>query len=399
MLTTRQKHIAQVLGCLTLVYISWGSCFISIKFAIESFPPFMMCGLRMMLAGVLLYLWSWARGERNLPTRKDLSQSFVLAFFMVFMASGFLAKGQESISSGTAAMILGAVPIWMVLGGWLFCGDPRPSLVQFFGLGTGFAGLILLTVNQTASGTDSGWGILLVLCAAFGWVTGSFLSKKQASETQLSVIQTSGLLMFIGGLQSLVGAAVLGEFSTFSMNSVTPLSAGALLYLVIFGAIIAYTCYFWLLLHTRTVVAISYEYVNPVIGVFLGWLLAGEQVDGVIVTACCLTVLSVFFIVSRKHGWTPPVPSGAGSRRAPPVSCTSATHGLSCSRGWPAGAKAVLSCCAWRTSIPTVPEPSTPTRSSAICAGSGWTGTRARMSEDRQGRIPRAPAWSCTRTP
>jgi len=99
-----------------------------------------------------------------------------------------------------------------------------------------------------------------------------------------------------------VGAAVLGEFSTFSMDSVTPLSAGALLYLVIFGAIIAYTCYFWLLLHTRTVVAISYEYVNPVIGVFLGWLLAGEQVDGVIVTACCLTVLSVFFIVSRKHG-------------------------------------------------------------------------------------------------
>ena len=143
--------------------------------------------------------------------------------------------------------------IWMVLGGWLFCGDPRPSLVQFFGLGTGFAGLILLSVNQTASGTDSGWGILLVLCAAFGWVTGSFLSKKQASETQLSVIQTSGLLMFIGGLQSLVGAAVLGEFSTFSMDSVTPLSAGALLYLVIFGAIIAYTCYFWLLLHTRTV--------------------------------------------------------------------------------------------------------------------------------------------------
>lgn len=162
MLTTRQKHIAQVLGCLTLVYISWGSCFISIKFAIESFPPFMMCGLRMMLAGVLLYLWSWARGERNLPTRKDLSQSFVLAFFMVFMASGFLAKGQESISSGTAAMILGAVPIWMVLGGWLFCGDPRPSLVQFFGLGTGFAGLILLSVNQTASGTDSGWGLSLI---------------------------------------------------------------------------------------------------------------------------------------------------------------------------------------------------------------------------------------------
>ena len=131
------------------------------------------------------------------------------------------------------------------------------------------------------------------------------------------------------------------------MDSVTPLSAGALLYLVIFGAIIAYTCYFWLLLHTRTVVAISYEYVNPVIGVFLGWLLAGEQVDGVIVTACCLTPPHMFK----------------------------------------------------EESIPTVPDPSTPTRSSAICAGSGWTGTRARTPEDRQDRTSRAPAWSCTRTP
>ena len=143
-----------------------------------------------------------------------------------------------------------------------------------------------------------------LLLSLFQSVTPRTAGFNTADYTSLS---SSGrgltiLLMFIGGLQSLAGAAVLGEFSTFSMDSVTPLSAGALFYLVIFGAIIAYTCYFWLLLHTRTVVAISYEYVNPVIGVFLGWLLAGEQVDGVIVTACCLTVLSVFFIVSRKHG-------------------------------------------------------------------------------------------------
>ncbi len=302
MLTSRQKHIATVLSCLTLVYISWGSCFISIKFAIQSFPPFLMCGLRMVLAGILLYLWSWARGERNLPSRKDLRRSFVLAFFMVFVASGFLAKGQEYVSSGSAAMILGAVPIWMVLAGWLFGGDPRPSGKQFFGLATGFSGLILLSVSQASSGADSGWGLLLVLLAALGWVSGSLLSKRQANTTGLSVMQTSALMMFIGGVQSLAGAVVLGEFTTFSLDAVTPLSAAALLYLVFFGAIIAYTCYFWLLLHTRTVVAISYEYVNPVIGVFLGWLLAGEHVDAAIVTACCLTVVSVLFIVSRKHG-------------------------------------------------------------------------------------------------
>ena len=159
MLTTRQKHIAQVLGCLTLVYISWGSCFISIKFAIESFPPFMMCGLRMMLAGVLLYLWSWARGERNLPTRKDLSQSFVLAFFMVFMASGFLAKGQESISSGTAAMIRRGAHLDGARRLAVLRRSPAFVSAVLRARDRLFAGLILLSVNQTASGTDSGWGI------------------------------------------------------------------------------------------------------------------------------------------------------------------------------------------------------------------------------------------------
>lgn len=299
MVTPKQRHLIQVLVCLTLVYLSWGSGFIAIKFAVEHFPAFLMCGIRMTLAGLLLYIMTWLRGERARPTREDLRHSCVLAFFMVFIASGFLAKGQETISSGTAAMVLGAVPIWMVLGGWLFRGEPRPSGLQFIGLGCGFLGLILLAINQTSAGSDSPWGIALALIAALAWVVGSFYSKAHASGTKLSVMRTSALLMFIGGLQSLLAAAVTGEFSQFDIHAVTQVSVFALLYLVTFGAIIAYTCYFWLLVHTRTIVAISYEYVNPVIGVFLGWLLANERVDAMIIIACCLTVSSVFFVVSR----------------------------------------------------------------------------------------------------
>ncbi len=302
MLTQRNKHIVEVLGCLFLVYMSWGTCFISNKFAIESFPAFMVCGLRMTMAGGLMFLWSGLRGERAWPTRREVASNFGLAVFMVLVASGFLVKGQEYVASGTAAMILGAVPIWMVLGGWLFCGDPRPSLVQFAGLILGFSGLMLISLKQSSSGSNSWFGVVLVLLAALGWVVGSFYSKRHADETKLSLIRQSGLLMFLGGLQSLAASFLLGEFATFSWDSVSLLSVGALLYLVFFGAIVGYTCYFWLLRHTRTVVAISYEYVNPVIGVFLGWLLAGEQVDGVIATACCLTVLSVFLVVYPKHG-------------------------------------------------------------------------------------------------
>lgn len=113
MFTPKHPHIFQVISCLFLVYLSWGSCFISNRFALESFHAFMLCGLRMTLAGVLLYGLTWLRGERVTPSRRDLKQSSILAFSMVFIASGFLSKGQESVSSGTAAMILGAVPVWI----------------------------------------------------------------------------------------------------------------------------------------------------------------------------------------------------------------------------------------------------------------------------------------------
>lgn len=301
MFTPRRLHTAQVITCLLLVYLSWGSGFIAIKFALESFPAFILCGFRMTAAGVLLYALTWVRGERVSPSRDDLAHSFVLAFFMVFISSGLLAKGQESVSSGTAAMILGAVPIWMVLGGWLFYGEPKPSKIQSGGLLAGFSGLFMLSLHQGLSGNDSPRGLFLVLCAAFGWVIGSFYSKKFGAQSKISVMRASALLMATGGLQSLLWAFLSGDFDHFSISGIKYTSWLALSYLITFGAIIAYTCYFWLLLHTRTVVAISYEYINPVIGVFLGWLLGGERVDAVIISACCLTVLSVFFVISQQQ--------------------------------------------------------------------------------------------------
>ncbi len=298
MLRTPSKHVIQTIICLILVYLSWGSSFIGIKFGLTSFPPFLLIGIRMLLAGIILFTLIWMRGERNIPTLQDFRHTFVLAIYMVFIASGFLAKGQETVSSGTAAMILGTTPIWMVLGGWLIWKEKRPTPIQFAGLGGGFFGLVLLSVNQGISGESSLLGILLVLSAPLAWVVGSFYSKKHARETRLSVIQNSSLLMAVGGIQCLAASIALGEVTDFHVTDVTGIGAAALIYLIFSGGIIAYTCYFWLLLHTRTEVAISYEYVNPVIGVFLGWLLADEQVDIVVILACLLTVSSVFFIVS-----------------------------------------------------------------------------------------------------
>ena len=300
--TLLSRHALQVILCLVLVYISWGSCFIFIRFALESFPPFILCGLRMAIAGIFLFALTWLRGERILPNRADWKRSFLLAFYLVFVASGFLSKGQEFIASGVAAMILGTVPIWMVLADWLTGQSSRPSALQFTGLGSGFVGLVLLACSQNTVGGGSLWGLLLVVLAALGWVYGSLLSKRYSSATHLSVMSSTALIMFLGGIQSLCAAAALGEFSLFSPDAISLRAALSLLTLILLGAVVAYTCYFWLLVHTRTVVAISYEYVNPVIGVFLGWCFADEPVTSLMILACCLTVSSVFLIVSRHKG-------------------------------------------------------------------------------------------------
>ncbi len=289
------------ISCLVLVYLSWGSCYISVKFALESFPPFLLCGMRMTLAGGILYLATWLYGERTSPTLADCRQCFILAFFMVLISSGFLCKGQESVPSGVAGMFAGMVPIWMVLGAWLFLHEARPRKLQCIGLAGGTFGILLLSLNQGVSGLASWWGPVFLLLGTLGWVTGSFYSKVHAGETKLSVMRVSALLMFIGGLQSLLTAAVLGERTVLS--AVTPESWIALAALVLFSGIVAYTSYFWLLMNTRTEVAVSFEYVNPVIGVFLGWLIGGEQIGMVVFTACVCIVGSVFFVVAGHRDY------------------------------------------------------------------------------------------------
>ncbi len=291
----------KVLVSLFLVYISWGSGYLSNHFAIQSFPAFMMVGFRMISAGILLFIIAAILGARNIPTQRDLRHGLITSFFMVFIAAGFLIKGQETVPSGIAALILGAVPIWMTLVGWLFYKEERPSIKQSLGLLGGFTGLSILSLYGPKETVQSHFGLALIFISSFAWVIGTFYSKKNAPESKLSTMQSSGLLMLLGGIQSMICSLLLGEFVGFDFSSVTWLSLVAIAYTVIFGAVIGYTCYFWLLLNTRTIVAISYEFCTPVIGVFLGWWLADEIVNLPIVFACVLTTLSIFFIVSKSR--------------------------------------------------------------------------------------------------
>lgn len=294
----------KILLALFLVYITWGSTYIGIKLALPVLPPFFMCGLRMLLAGILLYLLTWLQGERRAPTLADLGHNTLLGFFMVLVASGFLSKGQESIPSGTAAIICGAAPIWILLAGWLFANEPRPTWKQAVGLCGGFCGLIWLTFIQHGSSEASIGGMLWVFVASLGWVAGSLYSKR-ASPSLLSPLRACALIITLGGLQSLLTGLFWGEWLQVHPENITPQMLLGFSWLVIGGSLLAYSCYFWLLRNTPISVAISYEYVIPFIGLLLGWLIADESVTLPMLLACCLTVGSVFFIMLDRHKGRP----------------------------------------------------------------------------------------------
>lgn len=294
----KTKNSLALLGCLFLLYISWGSSFLMTKIGLNYFPGIMLSGCRMLVAGILLYTYSVVCGEKTKITIADVRQNMLLGFFLVFMASGLLTKGQEYISSGFAAILCGAVPIWMVLAEWLFFGGKRPALRQCIGLAVGFMALVGLHMDHGGEQNISFFGVSLAIVSTWAWVFGSNLSKKYSGTSAHSLVRSSSFLMIIGGLETLFFALLAGE--RFSEIVLTVEAVTVFTVLVLLSSIVGYISYFWLLYHARSVVAISYEYVNPVIALYLGWLFLGEQVDLNMLIMCGVMVSSVFLVVS--HG-------------------------------------------------------------------------------------------------
>lgn len=293
----------KILLNLFLLYISWGSTYIGFKFTLEVLGPFLACGSRMTLAGILLGLGVACAGHWKRPSRADLLHALWLGLFMVLMASGFLGKGQEEVSSSVAAVVMGSTPITMLVGAWLFAGEARPSAMQWLGLAGGLAGLILLGQSQAEGpqGQSSLSGILWVFGGTLGWVVGSLLSRRFPFVTRLVPLQSCALLLFLGGLECLLLGFAGGETAMTRWENLRPEVILAYAWMIIGGSIIAYSCYFWLLAHASIATAVSYEYVVPVIGIFLGWQLGGEVVTPKMLLACALTVGSVFFVLWHKH--------------------------------------------------------------------------------------------------
>ncbi len=299
----RQSLSFKIILNLFLVYISWGTLYLCNKNTIEIFGPFLTCGFRTFMGGAGICLFLAARKAMPVPTRKDIIQANIMGFFMVTVGAGFLSKGQESVLSGTAAMITASVPITMLICGWLFAGEPCPQKKQWAGLFFGFLGLAVIALNQdTESGTrhNSFIGIAWLFCATLGWIAGTLITKRFPSDSALSGLASCALLLMFGGIQTFLQGLAAGEYGAIQWQNAGIASFFSLAWLSLGGSVIAYSCYFWLLSHTSIAVTVSYEYVVPVISLGVGYFFGSEPVSALTIAAAAMTVGSVYFIVRQK---------------------------------------------------------------------------------------------------
>lgn len=302
-----------------MVYVIWGSTYLTIKFADETLPPFLMAGVRFLIAGALLYVCVRATGAAR-PTFKQWRGAGIVGILLLAGGNGTVTYvEQQGVASGVAALLVALVPIWMVALGWLALRGARPSGRTLMGLGLGLVGVALLSLHGGGAGGSAlnPTAFLLVLSSGV-WAYGSLLAKRV--DMPASPLMTTAVEMLVGGAALLVMALVSGEPATLSLHTVSMRSLLSLGYLIIFGSIAAYTAYTWLLREASPALVSTYAYVNPVVAVLLGWAFDNEQLTGWTVLAAGVIVAGVVLITlpSRgKRGGAAQSESVAGAEAAP----------------------------------------------------------------------------------
>ncbi len=308
--TQTNQNVKQVslllIAAFAAVYIFWGSTYLAIKYAIETLPTFLLAGSRFFIAGSILYTWARLSPDYEKPTFKQWRTSFIVGTLLLLGGNGGVVLAEHYISSSLAALLVATEPFWIVLLGWLWLKGKRPSWKVALGLLLGFLGVYLLISGQSGGDnaqTDNSkqlFGTLLVIAAALSWAIGSIYGLR--ATTPKSSLLTSGMQMLAGGTVLLLVSLVTGEMSHFRLADVSTNSWLGFAYLIIFGSIISFTAYSWLLKNAQPAMVATYAYVNPVIAVLLGWLIAGESFTAQMLIGAGVIVGSVVLITSHnKH--------------------------------------------------------------------------------------------------
>ena len=289
----RSRRLAIIISMIAL-YFLWGATYLGMRIALQSFPPFLLAGIRFFISGVLMFVFLRARGL-PMPTRKEWLGAILVGALLLIGGNGGVTFAEQWVPSGLTAVATGAVPLWAALFAGFF--GRWPSRFEWFGLVLGFVGLILLNLGNglTASWTP---GTIALLFAPISWALGSILSQR---VTLPKGFMATAAELLCGGIMLVAIGLASGERIT---QVPTMPAIWAMLFLIFGGALVAYTAYGYLLSHVRASLATSYAYVNPVVAVALGVWLASEQVT-LISASAMLIILSGVVLVTvargRKH--------------------------------------------------------------------------------------------------
>jgi drug/metabolite transporter (DMT)-like permease len=282
------------------IYVIWGSTYLAIRYAIESIPPFLMAGTRFLIAGGVLYLWSRIT-SRERPSRAAWVATAVTGILMLGVGNGAVTWSEQRIPSGLAALLVASVALWMVLLEFLRKNGTRPTMLSIAGLLIGFGGVALLVGPAALSDTRDldVLASLVLIGASLSWAAGSVYSRvlpRPGSAALGSAMQmlAGGLALFIVGLSS-------GELGRLDLSGVTTRSVLSLGYLIVFGSLVGFTAYAWLLRKCSPAAVATYAYVNPIVAMLLGWLIGGE-LFGMRMIIAAAVILSGVALINRASG-------------------------------------------------------------------------------------------------
>jgi drug/metabolite transporter (DMT)-like permease len=280
------------------IYLIWGSTYLGIRYAVETIPPLVMMGIRHLVAGMAVFGWARARGVPA-PSRQQWRAGGIAAAMLFLGGHGMLAWGEQKVPSGLAALLCATLPLWTVLIARLDGSEPRLGWRAWAGTLLGFAGVALL-MGVNIFGQRLDWVAALgVLSSAPLWAVGTSYIRR--ADLPSSKLLSAAMQMICGGLWLLLVGLLVGERNRIQIHQVTARSVLSLAYLIVFGSIVAFTVYTWLVSTSSPSMLSTYAYVNPVIAVFLGWALAGEALTLRVLVATLVIVAGVILVSTRSE--------------------------------------------------------------------------------------------------
>jgi len=295
-----------VLVAFAAVYVVWGSTYLAIRIGIESFPPLILAGLRHLTVG--LFLYPVLRVKTGIkPTRANWRTAIVAGALLLFIGNGGVSWAELTVPSGVAALLVATVSLWLVILDWLRPGGVRPVARVVKGLLMGFAGLALLVGPAHLGGSErvNPMGAAVLVIASLAWACGSLYSKhgEMPSSPMLGVAMQS----FAGGVILLIAGLIAGEFRGLHLGAISLRSWLALGYLMVFGSGIGFSAYIYILHKSTAARVATYAFVNPVVALFLGWLIVSESITLRTILSAAIILTAVILVITAPHRAPAPV--------------------------------------------------------------------------------------------